>query len=342
MSFKIQDYRNLLKSFSSGEEQPPIIFLGGEESYYMDRLTEALAEHYLPREEWMLNRSILYGSDLPLTELKSLIFTHSLLGGRRLYIVREANALKGLYEVIDGAKEIPQETTVVLCYNGDPERNAPSLMKQMAEAKIPTYLFPKLRTPRDAKVLIHEIAKSFHIVMEDQASDLLYERIGGNGTTLYSEIRKLALIASAQGGKITTSMVARDVGISREFSPYELLDAVVKKQRNKAYQLARHMGANEKKYPLPMLLAPLYNYFSNLLIVQYRPNISPDVIAHILGLRNRYAADIYTTGMWNYSAMQVFNIVHEIRMVDARFKGCEGGNYESEGLLSDLITFILG
>ena len=38
-----QSYHQLVKSFSSGKELPPLLFLGGEESYYIDRLVELLA-----------------------------------------------------------------------------------------------------------------------------------------------------------------------------------------------------------------------------------------------------------------------------------------------------------
>lgn len=336
-------YQQLAKSFSSGKDLPSLLFLGGEEPYYIDRLVELLAEHYLPREEWALSRTILYGSELSLSVLRDSILTSSLLGGRRLFIVREANSIKGLEEIVDSIPSIQPETTVVLCYNGDPERAARTLLKLLTEAQVPLFLSPKLRNSRDISSLIRDAADLLHISVEPDAMSVLFDFIGPNGATLYSELRKLAVLASGRGGIVTRAMVEHNVGISREYSPYELLNALVSKQRSKAYKLARYMALNEKRYPLPIILATLYNYFSNLMIVMYQPaNITPDDVAKVLGLRNAYVAESYMTGKWSFTPMQVFNIVHEIRMVDARFKGAEGGAYTNDGLLLDLVTFILG
>ncbi len=338
-----QSYHQLVKSFSSGKELPPLLFLGGEESYYIDRLVELLAEHYLPREEWALSRTILYGSELSLPELRDTILSSSLLGGRRLYIIREVNAIKGLDEIVEAIPSIQPETTVVLCYNGDPERAARSLLKRLTEAQVPLFLSSKMRNSRDTASLIRDAADLLHITVEPDAMGALYDFIGTNGATLYSELRKLAVLASGRGGMVTRAMVEQNVGISREYSPYELLNALVAKQRAKAYKLARYMALNEKRYPLPIILSTLYTYFANLMIVMYQPrNISADDVAKVLGLRNSYAAESYMTGKWAFTPMQVFNIVHEIRMTDARFKGAEGGAYTNDGLLIDLVTFILG
>ena len=200
-----------------------------------------------------------------------------------------------------------------------------------------------MRNSRDTASLIRDAADLLHITVEPDAMGALYDFIGTNGATLYSELRKLAVLASGRGGMVTCAMVEQNVGISREYSPYELLNALVAKQRAKAYKLARYMALNEKRYPLPIILSTLYTYFANLMIVIYQPrNISADDVAKVLGLRNSYAAESYMTGKWAFTPMQVFNIVHEIRMTDARFKGAEGGAYTNDGLLIDLVTFILG
>ena len=338
-----QSYHQLVKIFSSGKELPPLLFLGGEESYYIDRLVELLAEHYLPREEWALSRTILYGSELTFPELRDTVLSSSLLGGRRLFIIREVNAIKGLEEIVEAIPSIQPETTIVLCYNGDPERGARSLLKLLAEAQVPLFLSPKMKNSRDTASLIRDAADFLQITVEPDAMGALYDFIGTNGATLYSELRKLAVLASGRGGMVTRAMVEQNVGISREYSPYELLNALVAKQRAKAYKLARYMALNEKRYPLPIILSTLYTYFSNLMIVMYQPrNISADDVAKVLGLRNSYAAESYMTGKWAFTPMQVFNIVHELRMTDARFKGAEGGAYTTDGLLIDLVTFILG
>ena len=60
-----------------------------------------------------------------------------------------------------------------------------------------------------------------------------------------------------------------------------------------------------------------------------------------LGLRASFQVRDYLTGMRNYSAMKVFNIIHEIRMADAHSKGLDVVASDDGEILKELLYKIL-
>lgn len=349
------EYKQLYKQLGSSQETlPPLIFLNGSESYYINRLAERVTEHYLSAEECEMGRTQLFGNDLSSDieaqqALLSNLKTFSLLGGRRLFVVHEAQLIKKLEPYIENAPYFAPETTLVLCYMDDAERNSKALHKAIQKISkehpqsIITYTAPPIRNARDAATVIHDAARLLDITVQEDALSILYDYIGGRGETLYSELRKLSILAQSKQRTVTRDMVERNVGISREYSPYELLSALIQKNRVQAFRIARQMALNEKNAPLPVTIAVLYNFFANLMVLHYVPTAdTPEKMAKVLDLRNSYAAKDYRNAKWSYNAKQTYMIVHEIRMADARSKGAEGNAYTAEGILNDLVTFILG
>lgn len=332
----------LERSITKKNTLPSIIFMAGEERFYIDTADEMFARHFIDREEWDLNRSILYGSDLSVEQLLLNIQSVSIVGGERLFLVREAQCIKKLDLICENASLIPQDTTLVLCYVGDIEQHK-SLLEKFTEVGAFILLSPRMKNKRDASTLISYVCNKENMSLAPDAIDTLMELVGYNGTIISSELRKLSIVASSLPNRnISKQVVMQYVAQSREYSPYELLDALINKNRKRAYEIALHMGKHEKQYPLPLILSALSPFFVNLLAVLYQPaTISLDGISALLSLRNRYAAQNYLTGKNYFSAKQVFDIIHELRMAEARFKGCEEGEYTPQGILTDLVTFIL-
>ena len=73
----------------------------------------------------------------------------------------------------------------------------------------------------------------------------------------------------------------------------------------------------------------------------YAPEKSDAGVATFLGLKSPWAARDYTTAMRNFSGLKVMQIIHEIRMTDARSKGVENNSVEDADLLRELVFKIL-
>jgi DNA polymerase-3 subunit delta len=64
-------------------------------------------------------------------------------------------------------------------------------------------------------------------------------------------------------------------------------------------------------------------------------------VADFLGLRNAWGVRDYLTAMRNYRAMHVMEILHEIRIADARTKGAEGPQTPDAEIMRELVYMIL-
>ncbi len=90
-----------------------------------------------------------------------------------------------------------------------------------------------------------------------------------------------------------------------------------------------------------MTLPIIFNYFSNLMICHYAKDKSETGLMVELGLRGTFQVKDYMSGLRNYSAMKVFNLISEIRTTDARSKGVENTSTADADLLKELLYKIL-
>ena len=132
------------------------------------------------------------------------------------------------------------------------------------------------------------------------------------------------------------------IGISKDFNPYELRNAIVSKDVVKANLIIDYFSSNPKAGSAYMLVPTLFNYFQNLLIAYYAPRpITDEGVASWLGLGKAWAAKEYLLGMRNFSGVKVMQIISKIREIDAKSKGLDNPNTSIGELLRELIFFIL-
>lgn len=94
----------------------PLYFLHGEETYYIDLITEAIQKHCLEEHERDFNQTILYGKDAELLALQSDLKAYPMMAERRLIILKEAQDFKHL-DALEAYSDAPSPTTIFLvCY----------------------------------------------------------------------------------------------------------------------------------------------------------------------------------------------------------------------------------
>ena len=98
---------------------------------------------------------------------------------------------------------------------------------------------------------------------------------------------------------------------------------------------------NSKNYPIQMITATIFGYYSNLMLAFYAPNKTEQGVAEFLGLKNSWGVKDYMIGMKNYKARQVLEIIGYIREYDAKSKGVENSGNTTDGLLRELLFKIL-
>ena len=139
---------------------------------------------------------------------------------------------------------------------------------------------------------------------------------------------------------MTPEVIERNIGISREYNSFELVDALAEKNAAKAFRILAYFRTHTKEAPVVLVASSVFNFFADVLTGHYAADRSADGIANELGLRNSFAAKRILKGMSNYSPVKTVEIISAIRRFDAMSKGVDSRQNEHQ-LLYDLVYHIL-
>ena len=329
-------YDSIIREINS-RQFAPVYYLMGEESYYIDRLSDYIAENVLTEEERGFNQMVIYGQDSDIGNIIAMAKRYPMMSEYQVIIVKEAQTLRNIDELTYYLQK-PQPTTIlVFCHKyGTLDRRK----KVATEIEKIGRLFESKKV-KDGMLpsFISNYAKSKGSAIDVKAISMMVESIGPDLNRLASELDKL-IITKPSGEPITPELVEESVGISKDYNVFELKNALIVKDVVKANTIAKYMEDNKKTFAMPMVLASLFNFYANLMMAYYAPDKSESGIATYLDLRNAWQAREYQTAMSYYTAWKVMYIISDIRRYDAMSKGY-GANATDKGLLRELIYHIL-
>ncbi len=317
----------------------PVYYLMGDESYYIDHVSNFLVDHLLSPEERDFNLITFFGAE---TDMQSVC--HAAMGfpmgAQRLVVwVKEAQALKDL-ERLDHYLKQPQTSTVVIfCHkNGSLDRRK-SIVKVLEKQAV---LMESTRL-RDYQLpsWISNYLRRKRRTIEPAAAEMMADFVGADLNRMAGELDKLILATSEAQNLVTTDLVSDHIGISKEYNIFELTDALGKKDVVKANRIANYFEKNPKQNPIQGTLPPLFRYFSNLMLAYYAPDKSKQGIAAWLGISEWQVEKNILPAMRMYSGRKVMDIIGQIRRTDARSKGVDNPSIPAGDLFKELLFFIL-
>jgi len=319
----------------------PVYYLMGDESYYIDKISDYIAEHVLQPEERDFNQTVLFGSDVTAAQIADTARRYPMMAEYQVVIVKEAQNIKNT-ETLEKYFKMPMTSTIlVMCHkNGTVDGRKKEYVKAIQTAGI-LFESKKLRD-RDLPVFIESYLKQRNVSIDHKSTQIIADSIGADLSRLAGELDKVILSLPEQDRRVTPQVVEDQIGVSKEFNSFELRDAIVNRNVFKANQIIKYFDDNPKAGSIYAFLPMLFNYFQNLMIAYYAPKKqSQEGVAEWLELRSPWAAKDYMTGMRNYSGMKVMQIIGKIREIDAKSKGLDNPNTPSGELMKELIFYIL-
>lgn len=317
----------------------PIYFLMGEESFFMDEITDRLIENVLAEPERDFNQIILYGADTDCATIINAARRFPMMSNYQLVVIREAQMLRNIEELAFYAKNPLNSTILVINHKYKTIDRRKALASAVDKAgilyeskKVPDYKLPAFITSH---------LQFMGITIDPKAAQMLGDFLGNDLSKLVKELEKLSIILPPQAKRITPELVEQNIGISKEYNNFELIKALAMKDVLKANRIAQYFEKNPKNNPIQVTLPVLFNYFSNLLICYYTPDKSENSLMQALGLRSNFQLKDYQLGMRNYSAMKIFNLIGNIRTCDAGSKGIDNISASDGDLLKELLYKIL-
>ena len=317
----------------------PVYYLMGEESYYIDRISEYIAQTVLYENEKEFNLTIVYGADTDIATVINAAKRYPMMSKYQVVIVKEAQNIKNIEELAYYLQKPLDSTILVLCHkHGTLDRRK----KLAAEIEKVGVLFESKKI-KDAQLpgFISSYLKRRSVEIEPKASEMMAEFVGADLSRMAGELEKLIITLPREQKRITPEQIERNIGISKDYNNFELRNALVAKDVFKANQIIKYFEENPKTNPLQMTLSVLFNFFSNLMLAYYAPDKSEQGIANQLGLKSPWQSKDYMAAMRKYSGVKVMQIIGEIRYCDAKSKGVGNPSLEDGDLLRELVYKIL-
>ena len=317
----------------------PVYYLMGEESYYIDKISEYIAQTVLTDEEKEFNLTVVYGSDTDVATIINAAKRYPMMAERQVVIVKEAQQLKNIEELVYYVQKPLHATILVLCHkNGTIDRRK----KLAAEVEKVGVLFESKKLKEtQLPGFITSYLKRKSVDIEPKASEMMAEFVGADLNRMAGELDKLVITLPQGVTRVSPEQIELNIGVSKDYNNYELRSALVAKDVLKANKIIKYFEENPKTNPIQMTLSVLFGFFSNLMLAYYAPEKTEQGIAAQLGLRSPWQAREYIMAMRQYSGVKVMQIIGEIRYCDARSKGVGNSSLSDGDLLRELIYVIL-
>ncbi|WP_315343192.1 DNA polymerase III subunit delta [Hoylesella oralis] len=332
-------FENIMRDLKA-RKFSPIYILMGEEAYFIDKISDYIAENVLQPEERDFNQNIVFGSDVNAAQVADLAKGYPMMSEYRVVIVKEAQNIRAAEPLEKYLEKPVMSTILVLCHkNGSIDRRK----KLVSKAEAAGVVFES-KKKRDYELpgFIEGYLLKHKVAIDNKSASMIADHIGSDLGRLTSELDKLQISLPENDRRVTPEIVEERIGVSKDFNAFELRNAIVNRDVFKANQIINYFDRNPKAGSIFAFLPLLFNYFQNLMLSYYAPNRNNEnSVAQFLDLRSVWAVKDYMVGMRNYTGMKTMQIISKFREIDAKSKGIDNPNTSSGELMKELIFFIL-
>ena len=315
----------------------PIYFLMGEETYFIDKISDYIADNVLTDAEKGFNQTILYGKDTEPHNIIANARRFPMMSNHQIIIVREAQNIKKIEDLEPYIKNPLNSTILVINYKYktlDKRKTFPKLVDQkgvLFEAKkiydnqLPAWIISYL--------------KNQNYTIAPQAAAMLSEYLGADLSKVANELDKL-IISLPVGTQITPDHIEKNIGISKEFNVFELQNALGERNLLKANQIVNYFGANPSSNPVPVIISGLFSYFSKILNYHFLEDKSQNNVASVLQV-HPFFVKTYVVAAKNYNIKKLVEIISILREYDMKMKGWGNVSATPADLQREMIYRIL-
>jgi DNA polymerase-3 subunit delta len=319
-----------------------VYLLVGEESYYIDEISNFIEKNVLTDIEKEFNQTILYGKDTDVITIVNNAKRFPMMANYQVVIVKEAQNIKDIFDnknLIHYIKNPLESTILVLCYKYKKYDKRKVFAKAMSASKKGITFESKKLYENQIPTWISNFLKQKEYSISPKAVVLLSEYLGTDLGKIANEISKL-IINVPKNSEITPEHIEENIGISKDFNYFELQNALGKKDIFKANQIVNYFASNPKEHPLVVTISILYIYFSKTLIYHCLNDKSRNNVASVLSI-NPYFVKDFQTAYRNYNAKEIITVISYIREYDMKSKGVNNISTSGGELLKELIFKIL-
>jgi len=317
----------------------PVYFLQGEETYYIDLISDYVERHVLTESEKGFNQVILYGKDVTMATVLTHARRFPMMAERQVVIVKEAQDIQDLNKDIGSkllldylTKQVPS-TVLVFCHKNKNLDKRRDLGKKIE--KLAVTVTTKKSYDNQLPEFVIEYTKEKKIPIEERATLALCEFVGNDLHRLANEIDKL-IISLKPGEGISFDQVMNQVGISKEYNIFELQRAILSKDSLQANKIVNYFESNTRKNPIIPVVAFLYSFFSKLLAASTASDKTDKGLVSELKV-SPYAARDYTLALRQFQQQKIIDNISFLKEADLKLKGVNNGSADEGQIFRELV-----
>lgn len=234
-----------------------IYFFHGDEDFLIEECVTAIIDYGVDPAMKEFNLDILQGNEVDGKKIVSIASAYPMMTERRVVVVKDFDRVTEK-DFLEPYIENPSPATVLVLLSANPD-----LRKKPYPALKKKAYCGEFRLLRDYETIgwINTRMKKLQRTMDPDAVNLLHSFVGNSLRELANEIDKV-LIAVGEKKIITVADIEHVVGVSREFTVFELANKIGEKNLPKALEIAERMlNAGESAVGM---VAALTNHFIRL------------------------------------------------------------------------------
>lgn len=326
----------------------PVYLLHGEESFFIDKITDTIEQNALEGSEKAFNQYIFYGKDVNSIQILGQSRQVPMMGDRQLVLIKEAQQISDFGQENNISHwenyltNAPNSTILVFAHKHKTLNKSTKIYKLLEKNAV--VIESKKIYDNQVPAWIVEYLKPHKREISAQATQLLLESLGADLGKIAQELDKLMLNVPA-GTKIDPQAIETYIGISKEYNIFEFQKAISERNALKIQQIIRYWQANPKKQSLIPTLATLFGFFSKALVLYQEKSAGKgNDDTHLAGVMrvSPFAMRDYKVLVNNYSLQGIKQIIAFIAEADLQSKGIVLVADSSESvILSILVEKIL-
>lgn len=315
----------------------PVYFLTGDESYFIDTISDFIEENVLNETEKEFNQTVIYGRDTDVLSLISTAKRFPMMANYQVVIVKEAQDIQKIEELQSYVEQPLNSTLLVLNYKYKKIDKRKSFFKTIDKKGV---LFESKKIyDNQLGAWISKYVGDRGYTITPKASAMLTEFLGTDLSKVVNEVNKL-IINLPDKAEINDFQVEKNIGISKDYNIFELQNAIGSRDVEKANRIVNYYAANPKDNPLIKTIALLYGFFTKLLIYHQLKDKSRNNVAVALSVGPFFVKD-YQVAARNYNHKKLAAIIGYLREYDLKSKGVNNISTPDGELLREMMYKIL-
>ena len=329
---------NMIISKIKSKAYSPIYFLMGEETFYIDYISNLLEKKVLSEEEKSFNKTVLYGKETTISELLSICKRYPINSEYQTVFIKEAQELSRQIDALSDYALSPMMSTILIInYKYKSLDKRKKLFKNVQ--KFGVIIDCKKLYENRIPMWISENLKKDNYNIDFKSASMLTEYLGNDLNKINNQLNKLKILCNSNK-IIDCELIEKNIGISKDFNVFELRNALGQKNIKKSLDISNYLTNNSTKHPIQLILSSIFNYFIQIFQFHCISNKSESNISRILGV-NPYFVKQYMNASKMYSMKRISKIISLINECDLKSKGVGASKISNKDLLRQLIVQII-